>query len=370
MAEQVFLDALATYSAVGQHPDIQYYKDMLHLFLNEKLPLVAEGEIIVTTDPLEEADDLCMLRYGVYNTHGHVTVIMSAGVHTPAERLAHLIDLFECFKGAEFDVPFKTPNGSILFVADGCRIPYPAKVFINCGPCSSITLESITFTEQAKLITVGANDDGTLGPGTNQKQTDEAGKLITIPLVWNSFIQRAKDQGVLVKNMSVDLTRYVLFPNPAKGSPQSPFYEMAHPKIMEYIKAATGMFVVSRPPPEYGKRVNEGNSIVDIQLCSTFTKNKDYYRGLEKLNEYIKLSESKQLPSVHYQSAAIPLMVAHAIGAEYLPGMFGFSPTDKQAKLTLSCLTRESAAKVFAAIEKLDYVTPAYDPLAYMEAFL
>lgn len=374
-SEQIFLNAVAKYSVKDAkeqkgYNDIQRYKALLYRFINEDMVLESDYPIGVTTDPLEEHDDLCMLRYGVYNTRGHITVIISAGAHTPEERLAHLIDLFDVFKGAEFNVPFKTPRGCILFVADGSKFPYPLKIFVNCGPCSSVTLESITFTANAKLITVGANDDGTLGAGMNQKQTDEKGKLITIPGVWNAFIQRAKDQGVVVKNMSVDITRYVLFPNPKKVPTTSPFYEMAAPKIMEYIKSATGMFVVSRPPVEYGLRVNEGNSIVDIQLFSDFKKNEDYYRGLEKFNEYMKIAQTKNLAPVYYESAIIPIMVTHCMGGEYLPGMFGFNPADKQAKLTLGCLTRESAAKIFAAIEEFDYVTPAYDPLAYIEAFI
>jgi hypothetical protein len=369
MAEQVFIDALATYS-VAPSTEVDKYKALLQKFINEDIQLDADGHVGVVSDPLEEFDDLAMLRFGVYNTRGHVTVIISGGVHTPSERLAHLIDLFDVFKGAEFNVPFNTPKGTILFVADGCKIPYPFKVFVNCGPCSSITLASITFIENAKLITVGANEDGTLGPGINQKQTDEPGKLITIPNVWNEFIQRAKTQGVTVKNMSVNLTRYVLFPNPLKVPLTSSFREMANPKILAYMKSSTGMFVVSRPPAEYGLRANEGNSIVDIQLFSNFEKNEDYQRGLVKLQEYIDSAKSKNLTPVYYQSAAIPIMIAHCMGGEYLPGVFGFNPTDKHAKQTLACLTPESAKKVFDAIEKLDYFTPGYDPLAYLEAFI
>jgi hypothetical protein len=370
MAEQVFFDALATYSVPSTSTEVDKYKALLHQFINEDIQLDTDGEITVSTDPLEDFDDLAMLRFGVYNTRGKVTVIVSGGAHTPSERLAHLIDLFDVFKGAEFDVPFKTPKGTIVFVADGCTLSHPVKTFINCGPCSSITLESITFTENAKLITVGANEDGTLGAGINQKQTNEPGKLITIPNVWNDFIQRAKLQGVTIKNMSVNLTRYVLFPNPLKVPLTSSFREMANPKILAAMKSATAMFVVSRPPAEYGLRANEGNSIVDIQLFSNFEKNEDYQRGLVKLEEYIVSAQIKGLEPKYYVSAAIPLMIAHCMGAEYLPGVFGFSPTDKYAKQTLACLTPESASKVFDAIEKLDYFTPGYDPLAYLEAFI
>jgi len=364
--EQVFYDALTKYSVVPTNPKIEQYKLNLKAFLDEELELVADGETVVTTDPLEEHDDLAMLRYGVYNTAGNITVIISGGAHTPDERLAHLVELFDCFKGAKFNEPFNTPKGVIMFKPDGSTIDYPIKTFINCGPCSSITLNSIEFAEDATVITVGANEDGTLGAGINQQQTNEPGKLIKMPGVWNGFIEKANKANAKVKNMSIDVTRYVLFPNPKKVNPFSPFYEMTHPKIYQYMLASTAMFVVSRPPPEYGLRVNEGNSIIDVQLYPTFVKDEHYQRGVNKLNDYIVLAKSKNLAPQYYESAAIPLMCANCMGAEYLPGAFGFGPTDKVAKQTLGCLTRESAQIVFDKIEKLEYFTPAYDPVAYM----
>jgi hypothetical protein len=369
-SEQVFRDAIAKYSVVSTNPLINTYKMQLQQMLNEQLVLEADGHIGVTTDPLEEFDDLAMLRYGVYNTRGNITVIISAGVHTPDERLAHVVELFKCFEGAEFDVPFKTPKGVIMFKRDGEVIPYPLKKFINCGPCSSVTLNSITFTENASITTVGANEDGTLGAGVNQKQTDEPGKLINMPDVWNNFIAKARANNVSIKNMSIDVTRYVLFPNPFKVSPTSAFYEMTQRKIFNYMIISNGMFWVSRPPPQYGLRVNEGNSIVDIQQFSEFIIDDNYNRGLEKLNEYMILAKSKNLEPKYYESAAIPIMITNCAGGEYLPGVFGFGPTDKVAKETLGCLTPESAQLVFNQIKKLDYMTPAYDPLAYLDALL
>jgi hypothetical protein len=368
--EQVFRDAIAKYSVVPTNPQIEKYKKQLHQLLNEDIELASDGHIGVTTDPLEEFDDLAMLRYGVYNTSGNITVIISGGVHTPDERLAHVVELFKCFEGAEFDVPFKTPKGVIMFKRDGEIIPYPLKHFINCGPCSSVTLNSITFTENASITTVGANDNGTLGAGVNQKQTDEPGKLINIPDVWNNFIERARANNVRIKNMSIDVTRYVLFPNPMKVNPESPFYEMTQPKILNYMKVSTSMFWVSRPQPKFGLRVNEGNSIVDIQLFSEFIIDDNYNRGLDKLNEYMISAKSINLEPKYYESAAIPIMITNCAGGEYLPSVFGYGPTDKVAKETMGCLTPESAQRVFDVISKLDYMTPAYDPLAYLDALL
>jgi hypothetical protein len=63
-------------------------------------------------------------------------------------------------------------------------------------------------------------------------------------------------------------------------------------------------------------------------------------------------------------------MIAHCMKGRYKEGVFGFSPADKEAKENMSCLTPESAMKVLEHIKTLDELTPAYDPLAYMEAFI
>jgi hypothetical protein len=63
-------------------------------------------------------------------------------------------------------------------------------------------------------------------------------------------------------------------------------------------------------------------------------------------------------------------MITHCIGGKYKECVFGFSPADKDAKETMSCLTPESAVNVLEYIKTLDELTPAYDPLAYIEAFI
>ena len=140
---------------------------------------------------------------------------------------------------------------------------------------------------------------------------------------------------------------------------------------MNSMIKSTAMFLISRPPPEYGLRVNEGNSIIDIQLYSEFktAKKEDYDRGLEKYDKYIKLTQSKGLERKYYESAAIPIMITNCIGGVYKEGVFGFGPTDKHAKETLGCLTPESAEVVIEYIKSMDQFTPAYDPLAFIEAF-
>jgi hypothetical protein len=370
--EQSFLGAVFKYGAVPANTEIEMAKHNLSKFINQEMQFNSmDGYTCVTTDPMAEFDDLVMLRYGVYNVTGNCIVVFSGGYFSPDQRFEYLKNLFSCFKDAEFNVPFKTPNGTLLFKRDGETIDYKIKRFINCGPCSTTTLNSIVFDTNAILITVGANDDGTLGAGINQKQTDEPGNLIVVPDLWNTFIRRATAFGVKIKNMSIDVTRYVLFPNPTKCSPSHPFYELTQEPILNSMIKSTAMFLISRPPPEYGLRVNEGNSIIDIQLYSDFknAKEEDYQRGLDKYTEYIKLAQTKSLEHKYYESAAIPIMITNCIGGVYKEGVFGFGPTDKQAKETLGCLTPESASVVVEYIRSMDQFTPAYDPLAFIEAF-
>jgi hypothetical protein len=148
--------------------------------------------------------------------------------------------------------------------------------------------------------------------------------------------------------------------------------EQTKDEIMNEMIQSTAMFIISRPPPEYGLRVNTGNSIIDIQFYNDFKNaNKEWYqRGLDKLDEYTKLSNSKGLTTEHYESAAIPIMITNCIGGEYKPGIFGFGPTDKHARKTLGCLTPESVELVINYIKTMDKLTPAYDPLGYIMAFI
>ena len=374
-SENVFLSALSKYNVFPEHlrKTIETMNEYLYNFVNLSLVLDStDGLTCVVTDLMEEFDDLVMVRYGVYNTQGTVIVIVSGGYYTPDQRLEYLSNMFTCFKGAQFDVEFPTPKGTIIFKRDGDVITEKVKRFINCGPCNSVTLQSIQFVENPIIITIGANPDSTLGAGINQKNTNEPGKLVVIPNVWNTFIQNARENGATIKNLDVELSRYVLFPNPTKSNIDSPFYELAKDEIMNEMIQSTAMFIISRPPPEYGLRVNTGNSIIDIQFYNDFKNaNKEWYqRGLDKLDEYTKLSNSKGLTTEHYESAAIPIMITNCIGGEYKQGIFGFGPTDKHARKTLGCLTPESAELVINYIKKMDKLTPAYDPLGYIMAFI
>ena len=51
-----------------------------------------------------------------------------------------------------------------------------ADLFVNCGPTTARTLSNIitNLKDTAKIITVGANSDGTAAKGSNQKSTKQS----------------------------------------------------------------------------------------------------------------------------------------------------------------------------------------------------
>jgi len=366
-AEIVFRRALEKYSNSGITAEIIQSKSNLASFLRGEYVFDStQGITCVVSDPKEEFDDIMML-HGVFTTLGHVIVVISGGTYTPQERLDYLMHVNPNFRGASFAELFPTPNGTIQFIPDGEPVLQKVSRFVNCGPCSKVTLDSIQFEENAVIITVGANDDGTLGTGINQKQTQN-NKLVVEEGVWNAMIARGRMANARIKNMSVHVTRHVLFPNPLKTV--CPEF-MKTPELLNALYKTTAMFLISRPPIEYGLRVNDGNSEVGIQLYSEFDKTTTNYQlGLIKLQEYIDIGIAKKLEPKYYESAAIPIMITHCIGGKYKEGVFGFSPADKDAKETMSCLTPESTVNVLEYIKTLDELTPAYDPLAYIEAFI
>jgi len=368
-SETVFLRSLEKYSNFTVTPEIIQCKSNLVSFLRGEYVFDStKGVTCVVSDPKEEFDDIMML-HGVYSTRGHVIVVISGGAFTPQERLDYLIHVNPLFQGATFTKLFHTPTGTIEFVADGQVVSKKITRFVNCGPCSRVTLDSIQFEENAIIITVGANEDGTLSTGINQKQTQSTtNKLVVEEGVWNALIERGRQANAKIKNMSVNVTRHVLFPNPLKTT--CPEF-MKTPELLNALFKTAAMFIISRPPIEYGLRVNDGNSEVGIQLYSTFDKTTtDYQMGLIKLQEYIDIGVEKKLEPKYYESAAIPIMITHCMGGRYKPGVFGFSPTDKEAKENMSCLTPETSLQVLDYIKTLDELTPAYDPLAYIEAFI
>ena len=262
----------------------------------------------------------------------------------------------------------------ILFKEDGCVLDENNIKFdgyINCGPVHSKTLVSIgkclKKEPNTRVITVGAKDDCTLG-GINQRQTDEPGKLIIIPDVWNQFISDIK--GIECKNLSVDLSRHVLIPNPLFMM-DTCYSEMAQDVCMDQLVDNTGMFLAARPEPgnPFAERVNIGNSIIDYKyLQMNFGTSDDYNAGLDKLGEYMELAKSKSVSPTVYESAAIPLITTHMFGGRYKPGVFGWAPGDAVGKHEVSCLLPETVPLFKENIKKLQYMSPAYDVIAFIMA--
>lgn len=371
--EKIFHNAIAKYSEAPTNiTKINELKHVLNDLLQGKLSLSFDGNILITSDPREEFDDIAMLRYIVFTIKANVIVILSGGSYTPQERLDYVKDVLPCFQEVEFNIQYKTRNGNVLFVPDNSIITTGIDLFVSCGPCSTITLNSIVdcMNPCSKFIAVGANDDCTLSMGTNLKQTDTPGKLINIPGVWNNAItnmrEKYKDgETITLQNLSVDISRYVLFPNPKKAG----LTEMAQPKMLKCMKEAIAMFIASRPPPE-GIRVNKGNSVVVSQVYQNYKKDETYKYGLSVFKQYMNLAISKNLSEEHYEAAAIPIMAACNMGGVYKPGVFGYAPTDTFAKERISCFTPESSIKFLDNIENLDEFTPAYDVLACLIGIL
>ena len=373
MNSNVFLAASIKYGLVPENPEIQEYKQKLHKVLLEQYCFENKGTFVITTDPGEDNDDLVMWRYCFMNTTANLIIVVSNGYHSAKTRLAYIKKIFKCFRNVEFNIPFKTDTNTIIFLEDGCVLDIPLDGYINAGPCNSATLKSIgtclNKTKDTKVITVGANDDCSLGAGINQKQTDEEGKLINIPNVWNNFIADISISEITYKNLSVNVSRYILIPNPLTMM-GTPFEEMAHEDCMSSLIANTGMFLACRPPPQ-ALRVNEGNATVVSQYAICILQNSnadDYNAGLKKIQEYAELSISKGLAPTTYEAASVPIMYTHLLGGKYKEGQFGWAPGDEKAKFEVSCLTEESAIKFKQNVAKLPYFTPAYDVIAFMMA--
>ena len=354
-------DAIRTYCVPpSQFDSIQLMRSRLYLALSGTR--FTTDSTVICSDPGEESDDALMLRYILLLIlGGPLYVILSGGLLNPDERLAHLKQLFPEFQDAEFGVPF----GNITFLRDGEVFTNQVNCFVNCGPCHSITLESIferlneskAAGNNARMITVGANADGTAA-GINQKQTDDG---VLKMLNWNEYLPRLN--GVTITNLDVGVSRYVLLPHPSQIEGD---YSQMPAACFDDIVFTTCMFFASRPSPNapVALRVNEGNSIVVSQIIDVMsyqtTRPTEFEYGLKLIDNYAAQSPTYQIAV----SAAIPLMATALMGGVYNCGMVGFSPTDKTARVNVSCLTPESASVFISNIRQLDKFTPGYDLLA------
>uniref|UniRef100_A0A6C0EU00 Uncharacterized protein n=1 Tax=viral metagenome TaxID=1070528 RepID=A0A6C0EU00_9ZZZZ len=352
----LLLSAITKYAPLSNDTIVKM-RSSLYDVLNG-LSLTIE-DMVVTSDPKEDCDDILMIYYILMKMKSKVWIILSGGLHTPTERLDHLKSVFPELTNVEFGIPFN----NITFLEDGIYFIEKVSVFVNCGPCHSDTLFSIceSLVQGGKIITVGANDDGSAAAGINQKETDE--KVLKLGS-WNKTIDSVRTK-VTITNLSVDISRFILLPNPRKMKND---YSLMPQSCLHDVIITTAMFLSSRPPAKFAFRVNEGNSFVDLQLFPNimdFVGTEKFNYGLSLIKEYEVTCEGNIATAV---SAAIPLMVTALMGGVYKKGVFGFSPTDKKAKETVSCLTEESVPVFLSNIEKLDYFTPGYDLLAIILA--
>ena len=326
-------------------------------------------DMVVTSDPGEDTDDILMIKYILSLMTCKVYVIISGGSLNSDERFDHLKQVFPEFQGAQWGVQFN----NIIFLKDGITFTERVRCFVNCGPCHSVTLRSIfdRLNENkirgsvGRMITVGANSDGTAA-GINQKNTDEG---VLKDLHWNEYFTTLKD--VTVKNLEVGVSRYVLLPHPSRVS--GPYASMP-PECLDEIVYTTGMFFASRAspklPPKLVIRINEGNSIIVSQHIDVlaYQGTPEFSYGLELINKYAAISPTYAIA----ESAAIPLMATALMGGVYKEGEngteFGFDPKDKHAKQTMACLTPDSAQVFISKIRTLEKFTPGYDLLAIILA--
>ena len=410
-----------------KNSEIRSMKDKLNEALEGKKILGTNGKrFVITSDPMEEFDDIVMIRFVLYQMEeASVTVILSGGEHSPSDRLKNVKSIFPEFSGAIMNAPIRGKYGTeITFVPDGefsvASDGEKYDAFVNCGPSSLETLDNIvsSLKDRAKVITVGAKDDGTADAGINQKFTGTVGKAPEANKdKWNSAITAMRAKGCKIKNLSVGLSRYVLFPNPRtmKGTP---YGDLASEKaFFDEAVGTTGMFLCSRPPPKFGGRVNFGNSCVDYQLCEDLLKNasahdEKFEEGIKNIEAYCRYSkhESQGGPPMTLASygpaegakeqppavlAAIPLMCTALLGGVRKQGeegrvwkhegqlpanikppifggnegyFFGSAPDDRDSKMNHSWVVKGVNGPFGEAVKNLPFFTPAYDPLAVLMA--
>lgn len=348
----LLLEAVAMYNIID-NDEIQSMRSQLYSILNG-----ADfdcDDMVITSDPGEDTDDILMIKYILTRSRSKNYVIISGGALTPDERLDHLKRIFPEFASAQFNVQF----GNIVFMPDGVDFDQPVKCYVNCGPCSSKTLKSIFKTMNkygGRIITVGANSDGT-AVGINQKQTDE-GTLKD--LCWNECL--ATFHGT-IRNLDVNVSRYVLLPHPSRVLGE---YRNMPSECLDEMIITLAMFFSSRPPAKFAKRVNEGNSVVVSQHINVmeYKDTPAFSYGLELISKYAITCPTRDIAV----SAAIPLMATALKGGVYKEGVFGFDPRDKQAKMNVSCLTPESAPIFISNLRKSAEFSPGYDLLAIILA--
>ena len=292
--------------------------ELMNALKDEPISGAKGKHIIVTSDPMEEFDDIVMIRFVLYNlVEADVTVILSGGAYTPEARLYNVKSIFTEFKDAEMGkvMQGKHDGAKITFISDydDAMKLKPCDLFVNCGPTRIATLTKIVdaMKRGSKVVTVGANDDGTAGAGINQKFVSKDGNLNVDKEGWWNKTIKTLPKECKIQNLSVNVSRYVLFPNPAKMR-KTPYGNLADkPAFFDEAVGTTGMFIASRPPPAFGGRVNFGNSVIDYQICKD--RLEKAYEMVKNNTNYYKLTPSvdKDLPEQYHNG--IENIVAYSL---------------------------------------------------------
>ena len=407
-----------------QNEDIVHTKKELINVLNDKKITGLKGKnIIVTSDPMEEFDDIVMIRFILYNMDCNIALILSAGSHAPQERLDNVKLIFQEFREAKMNQAMPTQNGgTIIFLSDDAGLFLDENnydLFVNCGPCHPDNLVKIekALKPNSKVVTVGApTPNGLINggmAGINQKSSEvDEKKQNKLNLDWDKSINAMIEKGCIVENLDVNFSRYVLFPNP-RYQPDTTYGQLASiPSFFDEAVGSTGMFICSRPPPPFAGRVNFGNSVIVYQLAKDLLENAasnpNYGNGLENIQAYseyaktqcvgkgdncVKYGKTEGVDDLPVDvTAAIPLMATALMGGIRKKGddgkiwtngkqidkiipifmgnngyFFGSGPDDRGSKMSHGWVEGGVDGPFGKSVKELKYFTPAYDPLAVLK---
>ncbi len=354
------------------------YRDLLMSLLEGESLGLLTGTYVITTSPIGNIDDDIMWLFCFIMCPANLVVIISNGHNTANERLVYMKETYpDTFGDIEFNKPFYHSDESfIIFLEDGYDLNGFSfdgfegfNGFVNAGPCHSDTLLSIATclikSPDTRVITIGANDDCSMGLGINQKQTNESGKLIIMEGIWETFLFAIRGMGL--RNASVDMMTSVLLPNPTMMGDSYYNKIMGTKGNMDKFIANLGMFFAARPQPRTGLCTNQYNSVVvgqfaDIIIGNMTEEQKD--AAFIRIEEYKAWAVGLKLTPEYYESAAIPIFLTYGLGGVYKPYMFGWEPG--KVINDLSCLTPESVEVFKDNLMKLPFFTPSYNVIGFL----
>ena len=131
---------------------------------------------------------------------------------------------------------------------------------------------------------------------------------------WDTHIRKwTKDHSFSLTNLDVDISRFILFPNPKEYPFQKTdsYYQISDketekktekkteetdgelkiPTFWEELYGTAGMFIASRPIPKHGARPNYSNSVVSLQFANDLfeiQKAEDFNDWKEKIKDSVR----------------------------------------------------------------------------------